>query len=179
MTYFLKSFTWSRSCRFYDPHVKSLYSMGKLRSKSSHRSNFMNVTVKIQPCRVSSSSGSNSISTIKEHQPSPTAPREVPTPLAFIYSSEFDIESKKGWDEFSLYFFKDIRRQFSMQFFAKSFAEKGFSCLEIDLALPPSRAYTTSEEMMDNSANGMFKFCSTFREVPFTRFLNSTQSYIV
>ncbi|TFK52772.1 hypothetical protein OE88DRAFT_1711671 [Heliocybe sulcata] len=61
--------------------------------------------------------------------PPPTAPREVPTPLVFLSASAWDKESEKG-----------------MTSFASMFAEKGYTCLEIDLAKPESA--TTSEALM-------------------------------
>lgn len=56
-------------------------------------------------------------------QPSPSAPREVPTPLVFVSSSQWDASSAEG-----------------MRKFAGLFAERGYTCLEIDLAVPQDRS---------------------------------------
>ncbi|KZT07015.1 uncharacterized protein LAESUDRAFT_652041 [Laetiporus sulphureus 93-53] len=63
--------------------------------------------------------------------PPPSAPREVPTPLVFVSSSKWDPRSQQG-----------------MRSFAAMFAERGFTCLEVDLAPPEDR--TTSEALMQH-----------------------------
>ncbi|RPD60272.1 hypothetical protein L226DRAFT_548121 [Lentinus tigrinus ALCF2SS1-7] len=52
-------------------------------------------------------------------QPSPSAPREAPVPLVFLYASRWDAQSQTG-----------------MQDSAAWFAERGYTCLEIDLGHP-------------------------------------------
>ncbi|KZT26012.1 hypothetical protein NEOLEDRAFT_1063837 [Neolentinus lepideus HHB14362 ss-1] len=61
--------------------------------------------------------------------PPPTASREVPTALVFLSASGWDEDSEKG-----------------MTSFASMLAEKGYTCLEIDLAKPESPS--TSEALM-------------------------------
>lgn len=64
-------------------------------------------------------------------QPSPSAPREVPTPLVFVSASQWDDSSAEG-----------------MRKFAGLFSERGYTCLEIDLALPEDRS--SSDTMMQH-----------------------------
>ncbi|KDQ56226.1 hypothetical protein JAAARDRAFT_132477 [Jaapia argillacea MUCL 33604] len=63
-------------------------------------------------------------------QPSNLAPREVPTPLVFL--------SARSWDE---------KSAVGMTAFASIFAEKGYTCLEIDLSKPKD-GVSSSESMM-------------------------------
>ncbi|OSX61293.1 hypothetical protein POSPLADRAFT_1182441 [Postia placenta MAD-698-R-SB12] len=64
--------------------------------------------------------------------PPPNTPREVPTPLVFVSAS--------GWDSGS---------QHGMRKFASMFAEKGFTCLELDLA-PPAKPPKSSQALMEH-----------------------------
>ncbi|EPQ50741.1 hypothetical protein GLOTRDRAFT_49968 [Gloeophyllum trabeum ATCC 11539] len=61
--------------------------------------------------------------------PPSSAPREVPTPLVFLSASAWDKDSAAG-----------------MTSFASILAEKGYTCLEIDLAKPDT--VSTSEALM-------------------------------
>ncbi|EIW54678.1 uncharacterized protein TRAVEDRAFT_130448 [Trametes versicolor FP-101664 SS1] len=61
--------------------------------------------------------------------PPSSAPREVPTPLVFASSSSWDANSRTG-----------------MSAFASWYAERGYTCLEIDLGKPEGAA--TSEALM-------------------------------
>ncbi|KAI0765887.1 hypothetical protein BD413DRAFT_159817 [Trametes elegans] len=61
--------------------------------------------------------------------PPASAPREVPTPLVFVSSSGWDAKSRDG-----------------MSTYASWYAERGYTCLEIDLAKP--RDVATSEALM-------------------------------
>ncbi|KAH9887998.1 hypothetical protein C8Q73DRAFT_748356 [Cubamyces lactineus] len=61
--------------------------------------------------------------------PSPSAPREVPTPLVFVSASSWDASSRKGVDVL-----------------ASWYAQRGYTCLEIDLAKPGE--VSTSQALM-------------------------------
>ncbi|KAG8765344.1 hypothetical protein FRC12_007543 [Ceratobasidium sp. 428] len=65
---------------------------------------------------------------------SPTAPREVPTPLVILSVERWDEKSKEG-----------------MLDFAAMFAERGYTTLEIDLAPPPvgDSASKTSQALVE------------------------------
>ncbi|PCH34994.1 hypothetical protein WOLCODRAFT_133680 [Wolfiporia cocos MD-104 SS10] len=63
--------------------------------------------------------------------PPPSAPREVPTPLVFVSASKWDPRTRQG-----------------MRTLASMFAERGFTCLEVDLAPPES--ISTSESLMQH-----------------------------
>ncbi|KAI0641394.1 hypothetical protein C8Q79DRAFT_1014338 [Trametes meyenii] len=63
--------------------------------------------------------------------PPSSAPREVPTPLVFVSSSALDANSRNG-----------------MSAFASWYAERGYTCLEIDLARPQD--VQTSEALMNH-----------------------------
>ncbi|OCH84285.1 hypothetical protein OBBRIDRAFT_815523 [Obba rivulosa] len=66
--------------------------------------------------------------------PLPSAPREVPTPLVFVSSSKWDPSSRRG-----------------MTAFASLFAERGYTCLEVDLGPPGATA--DSQELMQSFEN--------------------------
>ncbi|KAI0353889.1 hypothetical protein OH77DRAFT_1426719 [Trametes cingulata] len=63
--------------------------------------------------------------------PPSSAPREVPTPLVFVSSSGWDPNSRQG-----------------MTSFASWYAERGYTCLEIDLGKPAD--VSTSEALMSH-----------------------------
>ncbi|KAI9062065.1 hypothetical protein FKP32DRAFT_1612745 [Trametes sanguinea] len=63
--------------------------------------------------------------------PPASAPREVPTPLVFVSSSSWDARSREG-----------------MSSFASWYAERGYTCLEIDLGKPAD--VSTSEALMSH-----------------------------
>ncbi|KAI0667227.1 hypothetical protein C8Q78DRAFT_982672 [Trametes maxima] len=93
------------------PHVVTAFSLGGL---------FLNST------RHSSTATAYLLRT-----PSSSAPREVPTPLVFVSSSNWDASSRNG-----------------MSAFASWYAERGYTCLEIDLAKPQNAA--TSDALMNH-----------------------------
>lgn len=67
--------------------------------------------------------------------PPSTAPRQVPTPLVFLSSRAWDPHSAAG-----------------MRAFAAMFAERGYTCLEIDLARP--EPIHTSQQLMKHFQDG-------------------------
>ncbi|KAI8972870.1 hypothetical protein BD414DRAFT_517841 [Trametes punicea] len=62
--------------------------------------------------------------------PPASAPREVPTPLVFVSASSWDASSRNG-----------------MSSFASWYAERGYTCLEIDIGKPAD--VSTSEALMN------------------------------
>ncbi|KAL6302659.1 hypothetical protein BKA93DRAFT_736241 [Sparassis latifolia] len=77
----------------------------------------------MSPLRLLRCSTSSSISTsYLLRSPPSSAPREVPTPLVFVSASRWDAASSSGMTEF-----------------ASMLAERGFTCLEVDLAPPKDR----------------------------------------
>ncbi|KAI0754123.1 hypothetical protein C8Q80DRAFT_1216324 [Daedaleopsis nitida] len=65
--------------------------------------------------------------------PPPSAPREVPTPLVFVSASKWDARSRTGMDKCAAWF-----------------AERGYTCLELDIGPPGSGSgnMSTSEALM-------------------------------
>ncbi|EKM83749.1 hypothetical protein AGABI1DRAFT_66672, partial [Agaricus bisporus var. burnettii JB137-S8] len=63
--------------------------------------------------------------------PPKTAPRESPTPLVFVSAKNWDVESDKG-----------------MTVISSLLSEKGFTCLQNDLALPDPQTRADSSAML-------------------------------
>ncbi|KAL7414366.1 hypothetical protein BDY24DRAFT_440807 [Mrakia frigida] len=64
-------------------------------------------------------------------EPSPSAPREVPTPLVFLSASSWDTSARTDWVAWS-----------------GMLVQQGFTCIEIDLA-PPEVPLQNGEELME------------------------------
>ncbi|TBU23874.1 hypothetical protein BD311DRAFT_672966 [Dichomitus squalens] len=83
------------------------------------------------------------------HKPSLSARRQVPIPLLFVYSSEWDPRSKNGMGRCAAWF-----------------AEKGYTCLELDLGYPFDKDTSTSEALMKAYEDDMAAHARSL-EIPF------------
>ncbi|PFH54624.1 hypothetical protein AMATHDRAFT_72402 [Amanita thiersii Skay4041] len=83
------------------------------------------------------------------HQPSPDAPREAPTPLVFLSAVTWDPESGKG-----------------MTHFSSMFAEKGFTCMQVDM-LPPTNSETLSASELMTHFDAELKHSIRSAMIPF------------
>ncbi|KAH9914486.1 hypothetical protein B0H21DRAFT_772112 [Amylocystis lapponica] len=117
--------------------------------------------------RIGFSASSRFSSTYILRTPPAYAPREVPTPLVFLSASEWDEKSQHG-----------------MRTFASMFAERGYTSLEIDIALPQNHAQSTSEVLMQHMESELLshvRLCGIpFPPVIFARAAGSliAQTYI-
>jgi hypothetical protein len=82
----------------------------------------------------------------------PAPPREVPTPLVFVSAEGWDKDSSRGYVLMSLITrITLISRR--MESFASMYAERGYTCLELDIA-PPEPAPATSQALMKHFEDG-------------------------